>query len=189
MKKTIRTIAVVVVCAALIIGYYYYLSMRNDGGAQSKGDEQTEVEQVIGLPIEVDYPSTPREVVKVFNRILKCYYNEDYTDKQLVKLANKQRELLDEELLNNNPETQYMQNIRADINQFKEEKRTISNISMCGTNEVIYKTIDERECAYVTCSYFMKAGNEYETTYQRYVLRRDEEGNWKILVYYVIEGE
>jgi len=99
MKKNIRTIVVVVICAALIVGYYYYLSTRDTGGAQNKGDEETEVEQVIGLPIEVDYPSTPREVVKVFNRILKCYYNEEYTDKQLVKLANKQRELLDEELL------------------------------------------------------------------------------------------
>ena len=189
MKKNIRTIVVVVICAALIVGYYYYLSTRDTGGAQNKGDEETEVEQVIGLPIEVDYPSTPREVVKVFNRILQCYYNEEYTDKQLVKLANKQRELLDEELLENNPDTQYIQNIRADIKNCKEEKRTISSISMCGTNEVIYKVVDGRDCAYVTCSYFMKVGKEYETTYQRYVLRRDDDGNWKILVYYVIEGE
>lgn len=189
MKKHIRTAAVVVVCAALIIGYYYYLSTRGGAGAQNVENEETEVEQVIGLPIEEDYPSTPREVVKVFNRILKCYYNEEYTDQQLINLANKQRELLDEELLENNPKTQYIQSIRSDIKVFKEEKRTISNISMCGTNEVIYKTIDKRDCAYVTCSYFMKVGKEYETTYQRYVLRRDDDGNWKILVYYLVEGE
>ena len=43
------------------------------------------------------------------------------------------------------------------------------------------------EIAYVTASYFIKAGNSYEDTDEMYVLRKDEDGKWKILVYYQIE--
>ena len=45
------------------------------------------------------------------------------------------------------------------------------------------------EIAYVTSSYFVKEGNSYERTYQEYVLRQDANKDWKILVYYQIEGE
>ena len=80
--------------------------------------------------------------------------------------------------------------IYRQINEYKEKGRTISSYAICGTDDVIYKTVDGRECAYVTCSYFIKDGKEgFENTYQCYVLRKDDEGQWKILVYYLIEGE
>lgn len=189
MKKAIRSAVIVVICALLIVGYYYYLSNRNGSGAQDKAKKESPVEQLLSLDLNLKYPSTPREVVKVYNRFLKCFYNEDCSEKEFLKLAEKQRVLFDVELLENNPEQKYVQNMRADIKDSKEQKRTIRSTSLCGTNEVIYKTIDKRDCAYVTCSYFMKEGEEFKTTYQRYVLRRDDGGKWKILVYYIIEGE
>ena len=50
-------------------------------------------------------------------------------------------------------------------------------------------TVDGRECAYVKTSYFIKEGADYSKTHQMYVVRKDEDGNWKILVFYKIEGE
>jgi hypothetical protein len=48
---------------------------------------------------------------------------------------------------------------------------------------------NEDKLAYVTASYFVKEEKKYEKTYQMYVLRKDEEGKWKILTYYKIEGK
>ena len=57
------------------------------------------------------------------------------------------------------------------------------------SNDVNYQTIDGDECAYVTASYFISEGKEYDRTNQMYVLRKDENGKWKILVFYQVEGE
>ena len=185
-----KTIIIGVLCAALILGYYYYLSTRDNTSDDIK--DKTEVEKVIELDLaDVDkYPSKPREVVKVFNRILCCYYNDEYSEKQFKDLAAQQRLLLDEELLANNPEKQFLVSVRTDIEEYKKEGKTISDYILCGTDDVIYKTVDGRECAYVTCSYYIRNGkNGTENTNQCYVLRKDDNGNWKILVYYLIEGE
>lgn len=189
MKKTIRMTVVVLISAALIVGYYFYLSTRSDKGAEGQNAEETEVEKVISFDLEEKYPSTPRAVIKYYNRILKCFYNEELTEEEFLSLIDKQSALFDKELLENNPKTSMVQNVRADIKEFKAQKRTIRSESLCGSNEVIYKTIDGRDCAYVTCSYFMRVGSEHESTLQRYVLRRDEGGKWKILVYYIVKGD
>lgn len=189
MKKTIRLVVVVLISACLIVGYYFYLSTRTKNGAENQNAKESEVQQVISFDLNNKYPSTPRGVIKLYNRILKCYYNEEMSEEEFLKLVDKQFELLDEELQNNNPKTQMVQNVRGDRNRYKEQKRTIRSTSLCGSNEVVYKTVDGKDCAYVTCSYFMKVGSEHESTLQRYVLRRSNDGKWKILVYYIVKGE
>ena len=186
--KHLKTVIIGVICAALVLGYYYYLSTRNNS-PDTEG-ERTKVEKVIAMNLQDKYPNTPRKVVEVFNEILCCYYNEEYTDREFQQLVTKQRELLDAELLENNSEQKLLNNFRADAKEYKENKRVISSYTICGTDDVIYKTVDERECAYVTCSYFIKDGDRgFQNTYQCYVLRKDEAGEWKILVYYLIEGD
>ena len=57
------------------------------------------------------------------------------------------------------------------------------------SNDVEYKEVDGDDCAYVKASYFIKEGNAYSRTYQMYVLRKDADGNWKILVFYQVNGD
>lgn len=187
--KNVKAIIIGVLCAALILGYYVYLSTRDNSSDSVK--EQNAVEKMISMSLEGDkYPKAPRKVVEVFNEILCCYYNEEYTDQEFKELVEQQRKLLDEELLENNPEQQFLITTRADADKYKENKKTITSYTICSTDDVIYKTIDDRECAYVTCSYFVKNGDKgFENTYQCYVLRKDDDGQWKILVYYLIEGD
>ena len=73
--KHLKTVVVVVICASLCLGYYYYL-MHRDTGNQGK---MTEVEMIITQDLEKSYPKTARGVLKFYNRILCCYYNETYT--------------------------------------------------------------------------------------------------------------
>ena len=97
-------------------------------------------------------------------------------------------ELLDEELRDNNPKEEYLANLQLDIENYKKNKKSISQTDVCDTNDVLYKKIDGDDIAYVTASYFMKEDGSFNKTYQQFVLRKDEEGKWKILVFYQIEG-
>lgn len=179
-KKNLSAIIAVVVCAALCIGYYYYLSNRDSG----KEKNLTEVEQVITKSLDKSYPKTAREVIKFYNRIVKCYYNEEYTDKQLEQLADQARALMDEELLERNPKADYMKSLKKEIEEYKEEGKKIASISMDITNEIDYKKVKGDECAYVDVNYFVKGDDDSVRAAQTYILRKDADGKWKILGFY-----
>lgn len=186
-KSVVRTIVAVVLILVIVGGYYIFA--RQKRASVEDAVELTEVQKVITKDIEANYPATPREVVKYYNRILSCFYNEEHTEDELYALGDQARLLFDEELLENNPRDQYFAALKADVEDYHEKSKTIFNSTVCDSNDVNYQTVDGDECAYVTTSYFINQAKTYERTYEMYVLRKDEDGNWKILVFYQIEGE
>lgn len=188
MKKKIIRIIVPVVAIVLIVGSYYYFTVRKSASAEEP-KELTEVQKVITKNLEENYPATPREVVKYYNRILECFYGENYTEDELYALGDQARMLFDEELLENNPRDDYFRALKAEIEEYHAKSKKIVSSNVCDSNEVNYQTIDGDECAYVMASYFTEDDKAYNRTNQMYVLRKDEDGSWKILVFYQIEGE
>ena len=186
MKKVGKVIAALL-CVALVCGAFYYVKQRSDA-AQNAEIELREVEKLITKNLAKNYPATPREVIKLYNRIITCYYKEDYTDEELEQLADQTWQLFDEELQESNPKASYISLLRADIANYESRDRYIAQSSVCDSEDVVYKTVDGEEVAYVTASYFVREGKSYEKTYQQYVLRKDAEDNWKILGFYKIEG-
>lgn len=185
--KVIRIVVAVVLIVAIVGGYYYFTTQRRTSVEDAV--ELTEVQKVITKNLDSNYPATPREVVKFFNRITCCFYNESYTDDELYGLVDQARKLFDEELLEVNPRDAYFEDVKADVEDYREHSRTIMSATVCDSNDVKFQTVEGRECAYVTSSYFVNENKEYSRTYQMYVLRKDEDGNWKILVFYQIEGD
>ena len=182
MKSGIKTTVVVIICAALCLGYYYYLSHRDTGEGK-----MTEVEMLISKDLEKSYPKTAREVVKFYNRILKCYYSQEYSQEQLVQLTEQARKLMDAELQEINPPEVYLESVKAEISSYEEDEKAISDISVESSKEVEYKTRNGRECAYVDVTYFLKnySGKDKSgRASQTYILRKDDDGRWKILVFY-----
>lgn len=177
-----------VVFVGLVVGAFYYFSVQKRNSVEDMV-ELTEVQKVITKDIDTNYPATPREVVKLYNRIIACFYNETCTEEEIEGLGNQARKLFDKELLANNPEDQYFTALKEDIEDYHEKSKTIVSSSVSDSNDVNFQTVDGDECAYVNASYFMNEKNQYNRTYQMYVLRKDEDGNWKILVFYQIEGE
>ncbi|MBO5302971.1 MAG: hypothetical protein J6A92_02870 [Lachnospiraceae bacterium] len=186
MKK-IRMVVIGIICISLVVGFYYYISNRNTKNSET---DLTEVQKVVLKDISGDnYPATPREVVKLYNRILCCYYNEEHTEEEFYQLADKALALMDKELADNNPAEQYYLRVQQEIAAYHENKTTINNASVCDTNEVEYRTLDGVEYAYVKASYFMKENGGFTKSNQNYVLRENEEGDWKILAFELAEGE
>lgn len=187
--KRIKNLIVGIVCISLVIGLYYFVSHRNSSTAEEE-TEVTEVQKLILKDLEdKSYPETPRAVVKLYTRIQSCFYNEEYTDEEFKQLAEQARYLLDAELLENNPEEIYEMTLQADIKDFKDNSRTISNVKLSESNDVIYKTVGKRDCAYVNASYFLRDVSGFSKTIQKYVLRKDENERWKVLAFELKEGD
>ena len=109
--------------------------------------------------------------------------------KQYQKLLEKMRALMDEELLENNPQDTFSTQMQNDIAAYKAESKIIATASVCDTDEVAYKKVEGSDCAYVTASYFLRSTKAYNRANQEYVLRKDENGDWKILGFVALEGD
>lgn len=188
MKKIIGLIVVAVVCAGVICGAFYLTAQRSKNQAQNV-ETLTEVQKIITKNLDTKYPETPREVIKLYNRIITAYYGETYTEEEFKQLADQAQKLMDEELLAQNQDDVYISKLSAEIKEYKEKKKKITQSSVCDSNSVKYVNDGDDKIAYVTSSYFIKEGNSYQRTYQEYVLRKDANQDWKILVYYQIEGD
>lgn len=187
MKNT-KFVIIIVVCVCVILGGYYYLTNRNNA-KEEENITLTEIQELTTKNLDKNFPATPREVVKLYNRIITCFYNDEYTDDELYDLGDQARKLFDDELLENNPRDEYFKNLKEDISEYHDKNKTIASSAVDSSNDVEYKEVDGDDCAYVKTSYFIKEGSAYSRTYQMYVLRKDADGNWKILVFYQVNGD
>ena len=144
MKKQIRMIIVGLVCVALVVGYYYHLSHRSIKTAEDT-TELTAITKITTKNLDTSYPQTPREVIKLYNDILKCYYNEDCTEDEIRALGAQARKLMDDELLQNNPEDQYYSALMTDIQNYKDAGKTINTTDVCDSDEIVKKTVNGAE--------------------------------------------
>ena len=136
MKKAIRIGLMMVICVGLVVGYYYYLSHRNDKNTTEDATKITEVDKILQRDFDNNYPSSPREVVKWYNRIITAFYGEEYTDEQLEAMADQARKLLDDELLEYNPRDTYLESLKKDIENYKTLNKKIVQSSVSDSNGV-----------------------------------------------------
>ena len=145
--------------------------------------------------LDKDYPKTPREVVKFYNRIYKGYYGGEATEEQIKQMSQQMLLLLDEELLEQNAKEGYYQRVREDIEAFKQAKKVLLKTDVADSNDIRYVDDDKAgstevdKLAYVKASYFVRTDKNFSNTYQEFVLREDATGKWKIVAFYEIEGE
>ena len=184
MKLNPKMLLVAAIFVALIVGYYWYLSTRLDNSAESKGD-LTAVQKVTTENFDQDYPKTPREVIKAYNQIQTCFYNEEYSEEELLEMVAQARRLLDDDLLAKNPEDQYLAKLKADIAAYRQDGKKISNITIDSSNDVRKEKIGKDDYAYVDCVYYVREASSYEAIPETYMLRKDSDGNWKILAFFL----
>ena len=86
MKNT-KFVIIIVVCVCVILGGYYYLTNRNNA-KEEENITLTEIQELTTKNLDKNYPATPREVVKLYNRIITCFYNDEYTDDEFYDASN-----------------------------------------------------------------------------------------------------
>lgn len=192
MKKDsgMKTMIVGMIMVLLIVGYYYYLSNR-DVPQPEETVPETEVltpsQEVLLRNLETNYPPTPREVVKYFSEITQCFYNEENSDEMVEKLGLKIRELYDDDLKANQTEEDYLTSLKFDIEEYKKNKRTISSYAVSSSVDVDTFVENGYECARLYCIYGIKQGELLYNSNTVFILRKDEDGHYKIFGWKLVE--
>ena len=182
-KKTQNPVVVGIVMALLavfIIGGFFLVRSIGLKNLELK-KTKTEVEKLMELNLDDNYPGNAREVLKIYNRILKCCYNEELTDEQIKKLAEQNQKLFDEQLLEKNPLDQYVEKLKKDIEDYKSKKTTIANIAIQDLAEAEREERGGYKFCNLLVSYIVKDTKGLKTTNEKYYLREDDKGRWKIL--------
>lgn len=179
-KNIIKSIVIGIILLGMIIGYYFYLSGKSDKDAGSQVLETTLTQDVLAKDLETSYPATPKEVMKYYNEIQECYYNEDNDDATIKKVMLKSRELFDEELLAKNDEDTQYEDLMKEVKSFQEQERDIFGWSTDSAEDVEYNTFDGREWASIHSYYTIRTKGVHSKTTEVFLLRKDAEGKWKI---------
>jgi hypothetical protein len=178
--KNYKNIIVIGIFAVAIVGYYYYLSNRPIADPTDQVSTPTKIEEVLETDVTT-VMNTPRETVRYYSVLLKCIYNENPSQEQITSLGDKARELLDEELLGNNPEDAYLDSLKNEIEGYKETKRIVMGYAIDSSQNVKYYTEENIDYAIVDASYTLRETEVFTKTNEEYILRKDKNGYWKIL--------
>lgn len=182
-KKIIGAFAAIILVAAAILAVYFVVNKQVQKEAEENVLPTTEVGKLLAKDLELKYPETPTEVVKLYWRINKCMYNESIGDEDFEKLLKQLRLLYDDEFLaeeKNSFETM-LGNFKKDKENYKENNQIISACVVQENKTIEVKELDGRECATIISSTLVKAKGETVKTFEKFMCRRNNEGKWKIL--------
>lgn len=179
MKKgTTRTTIIIALLITALVGYYAYLS--NKDRARREDAAMTAVEAALSRDLNKDYPPTPKEVIKYYNELLRCLYNEESSQEEVEALGLRARELYDEELLEANELGGYLIRLQSDVNDYRNNNRRITNFSVASSNNVEMFEQDGYSFAKIMCGYNIMQGGQSHPSDQVYLLRKDADRRWKI---------
>ena len=178
-KSTVKTIVVMIFISVVLVGGYYLISTK-ESTQETNSVKTTEIEKILEKDLSNEYPVTVREVIKLYSRISKCLYNEELTDGEINQLVNQLRMLLDDELLEKNPLDEHLMNLKVEINSYKEKERTINDYLIDQSSAVRYYKQDGDNYATIDVVYTMNEKSGKSESKERFVLREDQNGNWKI---------
>ena len=184
MRRIIRIAVLTIACVALIVGYYYHLTRTTPTQPTEStvnAEPESELDKILQTDLSKDYPQTPREVVKWYNRVLALYYSQTLTDDQISAVASKVYQLFDKDLQGENPLDEYTTQVRYQIGDYKTKGITLVESKVESTRSIGKEKVNGKEMAYVLAYYFLQSGGDYNRTYQKYALRKDNKGNYKIV--------
>lgn len=183
MKKrftgTKGTILIIVLCC-LVVSYYYHLSNKTNN---NKHEEEIKVSAASDLLLhnyDINYPPTPKEVLKEYLQITKVLHNDSLTDDEINQLAKHIQKLYDEEFLANKSEEDYLKDLKSEVATFRENDYSITNYYTTSSTDVIYDVVDGYQFAKMFATYSIRTTGKADTLQMTFILRKDDAGHWKI---------
>ena len=186
--STVKVVIIGIILVCIVIGYYYYLSNKEKKDTDEV-QKATAVQAALSYNFEKNYPPTPKEVVKLYGQITQCLHNETYTDEEFEKLALKIQNLYDEELIANKTRNQYLEDLKWDIKNVREQEIVISSYAAGASTDVEYYSMDGYSFAKIPCTFTMRKGTFLEVSDEIFLLRKDADGHWKIYGWTLDEEE
>ena len=188
MKNYGRTIIVIAVLVALGLGYYYYLANKDTGkDATDIAADTSEVSVLISKDIMANYPESPKDVVNLYARITKAYYDTSLTDEQIEALGKQARLMFDDELRNTQTDADFYEKLKEDIGNYNSTKTRISSYVIQSVAKTKYSTFKDRQYASIALVYYLRQGDKLIDSPTKFTLRKDDDGHWKILYWELTE--
>lgn len=191
MKKRFngtKGIIIIVILVGLIISYYYYLS--NKDFTNTKNDVSISAAQEILLKnYDINYPPTPKEVLKEYLQISKVLHNENLSDEEVTQLGLKIQELYDAEFVANKSKESYLTDLKSEVANFRNNSYAITNYYTSSSTDVIYDKLDGFDFAKLYATYSVRAGSEVQTLQEVFLLRKDDANHWKIYGWQPVEKQ
>ena len=189
MKKAQGTkgLIIAIVLILIVVGYYYYLSHRE----VEKTEEVivSEAQELLLRDLDRNYPPTPKEVVKYFFDITTCLYNESLSEADVEALALKIMELYDADLVIHNPKEESYTELKSEIAAFRTANSRILNYSTSSSVDVDYFEEDEGSFSRLYGTYYLQVQKSLKSLEEVFILRKDDEGHWKIYGWQPVEEE
>lgn len=184
MKKNklngLKGVLIVLFLAVIIIIYFIHLSNKATAPKEETGKKLTEIQEVLDRNLITSYPASPKEVVKYFSDITKCYYNSPLQDNDIVNLGTKMLQIYDAELVAAKPFELYIADLKSDIAFYNSNGYIVSSYSPSPSTDVFYFEEDGYSWARTWCTYTLKSGQYYKTIQEVFILRKDADNHWKI---------
>ena len=187
MKKYGRTIIVIAVLVALGLGYYYYLANKDTGkDATDIAADTSEVSVLISKDIMANYPESPKDVVNLYARITKAYYDTSLTNEQIEALGKQARLMFDDELKNTQTDADFYEKLKEDIGNYNSTKTRISSYVIQSAAKTKYSTFKDRQYASIALVYYLRQGDKLIDSPTKFTLRKDDDGHWNRQRYIII---
>lgn len=157
-----------------------FFSLRNKKNNEDIKLPNTEATRLLVKDLEIDYPATPTAVVKLYSRIIKTLYNDQWKNEEVDGMIDMIRTLYSEELLAQNEEKEYNTQIKADIAEYKDKQKEIINYRVDGKSQITTWEKDEKEYTSLNVSYSMREKKRSFKIYENFILTKEED-RWKIV--------
>lgn len=185
-----KGVIITLVLAVLIIIYYRHMSSVSSGKEEADVVVNASVvTQTLQRNLTTNYPATPKEVIKYFSEITQCYYNEEYTDQELLALADQMLLLYDDELVSYKTHEDYILDLKTDIKLYKDNNYTISSYAPSASTDVEFFTEDGYEWARIWCIYTIRSGKNTKPIQEVFILRKDEKSHWRIFGWQLVSDQ
>lgn len=192
MKKTrfngTKGAFILVILAVLIVSYYYHLSNKT----REKQEETVAIsaaQDILLSNYNINYPPTPKEVVREYLQISKVLHNEELTDEEISSVGMKIQELYDDELVANKSQEDYLKDLKSEVANFRNNDYAITNYYTSSSTDVVYDRVNGYDFAKLYATYSVRAGGKPQTLQEIFLLRKDSAGHWKIYGWQPVEDE
>lgn len=183
MKKARKPMSAVFtlisIAAVILVLVYVNQSKQSENLREASQKKLSEMEKILEMDFNKEYPNTPREVAKLHGDMTRLLYSGGEDD-EIKELAIKIRELYDDELLAINSEEKYLADLYSDIALWHQLGREIKYNIVVNEDKEEFYTVDGKEYANAFVSFTISEKGQ-TSEIRRYTMRKDKDNKWKIL--------
>ena len=180
-SKNAKILSLITAIFVIVVILYAHLAARKEN--ENKKEIITTpsvVEQIISKDYKNNYPASVREVVRTYFKAVENLYNEELSEDDFIELADVERLMMDEILLEENTYSEFMERLKSEVKDCKDSKTKIGSWEVEKNNQVEYWYHDEFRYASIKASVQL-IGKSTQRINEKFILRENEDGRWKII--------